>query len=85
MRIVVQRAALPHAPRGPGASASQLPAKLQLPAGALSSGMLYALHGKPRCGFRSGVLAKGLERREVEKRIYGVKGAAHGFRCLSCL
>ena len=26
-----------------------------------------------------------LERREVEKRIYGVKGAAHGFRCLSWL
>ena len=32
-----------------------------------------------------GTFAKGNKRREVEKRIYGSKGAAHGFRNLSVI
>ena len=41
---------------------------------------------KPRSQKGSGVIPRlGLERREVEKRIYGEKGAAHGFRNLSVI
>ena len=39
----------------------------------------------PVSGEDTGVSAWGLERREVEKRIYIRKGAAHGFRNLSVI
>ena len=39
----------------------------------------------PDGAYRRGFFAWGLERREVEKRIYVGKGAAHGFRNLSAI